>query len=83
MQLNYQGQAHSVEVGTAERLQTLCVYAVPPSYQGGLFVAVTPAGEIEQVPPTLGRDTTLLLRGTLAPGEELAVEYLAEGVGLG
>lgn len=83
MQLTYQGQAHSVEIAPSDRLQAVSVYRVPAEYQGGLFVAVTPAGEIDQVPASLGSETALLLRGTLSPGEALVVESQAEGVTLG
>lgn len=83
MQLTYQGQTHSVDAEPADRTQAISAYAVPADYHGGFFVAVTPAGRIEQVPASRGSETTLLLRGALSPGEPLAVEYLAEGVTLG
>lgn len=83
MQLTYQGREYSVAIGPAGRMQALSVYRVPDDYQGGLFVALTPAGEFEQVPASRGSDTVLLLRAVQLPGEPLGVEYLAEGVSLG
>lgn len=83
MQLTYQGREYSVTIGPAERMQALSVYRVPDDYQGGLFVALTPAGEFEQVPASRGSDTQLLLRAQLAPDEPMAIEHLAEGVSLG
>lgn len=83
MQLTFQGQTYSVEGAPTERLQTVSVYKVPADYQGGLFVAITPAGEFEQVPASLGVETVLLLRGVQSPGEALVVEFQAEGVTIG
>lgn len=83
MQLVYQGQSYSAEIGAAERLQLVSIYRVPADYQGGLFVVATPIGDLEEVPASLGSQTVLLLRGTQAPGEAMQVDYQAEGVSLG